>query len=69
MIVHLWNPEPRDRNAFIESQHVKIQELKFLKDSRRFVTFFAQNLWTFVPWLYREILDKDFPPDERSDEG
>ncbi|MES1242483.1 MAG: SIR2 family protein, partial [Acidobacteriota bacterium] len=39
--------------------------LRVWQDSRRFVTFFAENLWTFVPWLYREVTGQDFPADER----
>jgi hypothetical protein len=27
---------------------------------RRFVTFVPQNLWNFVPWLYKEVLGHDY---------
>jgi hypothetical protein len=39
--------------------------LRVWQEERRYVTFFAQNLWTFAPWLYREVVGQDFPTDER----
>jgi eukaryotic-like serine/threonine-protein kinase len=38
MIVRLWDPEAREPGSIIEAHHVKIQDIKFLKDSGRFVT-------------------------------
>jgi hypothetical protein len=29
-----------------------------------YITFIDENLWTFAPWLYREVMGKDFPPNE-----
>ncbi len=64
-----WKVDPADTpNAYSVDPYPDLLIQRVWQDSRRFVTFFAQNLWTFVPWLYREILDKDFPPDGRSDE-
>jgi SIR2-like protein len=34
------------------------------QDQRRFITFFVQNLWTFVPWLYQEVTGTEFPAHE-----
>jgi hypothetical protein len=38
--------------------------LQVWQNERRLVTFFAQDVWTFAPWLYKEIVGKDFPTDE-----
>jgi hypothetical protein len=35
--------------------------LKVWQDKRDFVTFVAQDLWTFVPWLYKTIKEKEYP--------
>jgi hypothetical protein len=34
--------------------------LQIWQNERRFVTFLTQNLWSFVPWLYREVHGRDF---------
>jgi hypothetical protein len=39
--------------------------LRVWQNSRHMITFLAESLWTFTPWLYREIVGSDFPPDER----
>jgi hypothetical protein len=31
-------------------------------EQRRFVKFISQDVWTFVPALYREVLGEDMPP-------
>jgi SIR2-like protein len=35
--------------------------LKVLQDKLKFVTFVAQDLWTFVPWLYKEVRGREYP--------
>lgn len=35
--------------------------LKVWQDERKFVTFVTQDLWTFVPSLYKEIQGKEYP--------
>lgn len=39
--------------------------LKVWQNQRGLVSFLAQSLWTFTPWLYHEIVGNDFPLDER----
>jgi len=36
--------------------------LKVWQDERKFVTFVAEDLWAFVPWLFKEIRGKEYPP-------
>jgi hypothetical protein len=35
--------------------------LQVWQNERRFVTFVTENLWAFVPWLYKEIQGKEYP--------
>jgi SIR2-like domain len=35
--------------------------VKVLQDNLKFVTFVARDIWSFVPWLYREVTGKDYP--------
>jgi hypothetical protein len=59
-----WKVDPADTpSAFSVDPYPDPLILRVWQDSRRLVTFFAQNLWTFVPWLYQEVLGHEFPPD------
>jgi hypothetical protein len=44
--------------AFSVDQYPDPLVVKVLQENLRFVTFVAQDLWTFVPWLYQEVLGK-----------
>ncbi len=35
--------------------------LQVWQNERRFITFVTQDLWTFVPWLYKEIRGEEYP--------
>jgi hypothetical protein len=35
--------------------------LQVWQNERRFVTFVTENLWAFVPWLFKEIQGKEYP--------
>jgi hypothetical protein len=35
--------------------------LKVWQDERKFVTFVTQDLWTFVPWLFKAVHGKEYP--------
>lgn len=35
--------------------------LKVLQDTLKFVTFVAQDLWAFVPWLFKEVCGREYP--------
>jgi hypothetical protein len=47
--------------AFSVDQYPDPLVVRVLQDNLKFVTFVAQDLWTFVPWLYREVLGRDYP--------
>jgi hypothetical protein len=34
--------------------------LSIYQNQRRFITFVPQNLWAFVPWLYRQVVGREF---------
>ena len=34
--------------------------LEVWQNERRFITFVAQDLWTFAPWLYKEVHGKEY---------
>jgi len=44
--------------AFSVDQFPDPLVVRVLEQSLRFVTFIAQDLWAFVPWLYQEVLGK-----------
>lgn len=57
-----WRIDPADvPPAFSVDQHPDPLVVKVLQDNLRFVTFVAQDLWTFVPWLYKEASGEDYP--------
>ncbi len=35
--------------------------LQVWQHERRFITFVTQDLWTFVPWLYKEVCGEEYP--------
>lgn len=46
--------------AFSVDQYPDPLVVKVLQDSLKFVTFVAQDLWAFVPWLYQEVCGKEY---------
>ena len=59
-----WKVDAADTpSAFSVDPYPDLLIRRVWQDSRRLVTFFAQNLWTFVPWLHREVLGREYPPD------
>jgi len=34
--------------------------LQIYQNQRRFISFFSYDLWTFVPWVYKEVHGKEF---------
>jgi hypothetical protein len=45
--------------TFSVDEHPDPLVLRVLQDKLKFVTFVAQDLWMFVPWLYKQVYGKD----------
>jgi hypothetical protein len=53
-----------DRSEFKQSISVDFKPdpliLKVWQDERRFIAFVNNDLWTFVPWLYKQVHGKEY---------
>jgi hypothetical protein len=58
-----WRIDPADLPpSFCVDRNPDPLVLKVLQDMLRFVTFVVQDLWAFVPWLYKEVRGQEYPP-------
>jgi hypothetical protein len=46
--------------SFSIDRHPDPLILQVWQNERRFITFVPQDLWSFVPWLYKEVLGKEY---------
>lgn len=55
-----WRVDPADLPpAFSVDQNPDPLVLRVLQEKLKFVTFVAQDLWAFVPWLHEKVRGKD----------
>lgn len=65
-----WKIDPsRHPVIFSVDQYPDPLVVRVYQVPKGYVTFIVENLWTFAPWLYREVMGTDFPPNERAAEG
>jgi len=57
-----WRIDPADLPpAFSVDRNPDPLILKVLQEKLKFITFVAQDLWTFVPWLFKEVREREYP--------
>jgi hypothetical protein len=57
-----WHIDPADLPpSFSVDRNPDPLVLKVLQDKLNFVTFVVQDIWTFIPWLYKEVRGREYP--------